>query len=613
MQVADVVKFVINKVKIVLMKRLDRKLCALFAAVLLLLPAVSCKKESNEVQSILFTNITSNKLTLTEGGDFRVKYVVEPYHLQESAVLEWTTSKKDVASVRNGRITALQPGRTQITATCGNATAFINVEVVKLDVTSFRMPTSISGYVGAPVKVDVTDISPEDATVSNIDWEMTDESIATCEVDGDNLYVTGVKQGSTKLVGNGLDITRECTVTIKEYIPVTSVTVTLDKSSIGVGSSTSVSLSVLPSDASIKDVEWRLSPSSLATFDEKTMTITAGDTQGKVTLTATATGNEVSGSAELTITPPVATGIKVKRVNGNGAECCISPDGSFSQPKTVQLIAEITPAAAQNNKVTWKSHNTSRATVDQNGVVTATGHGGVLIEAECDGVKGYIEIGSIRKSSAMWVAYNTSPYFTNSYEITSLTRVFGGASFAIADPAGKIIDQNGRSSYVGMYPKVNGQFYQPKVTFPANVIQLSDTETTSSSCYITMSIRGAHSAAPITVDMGYGNPVTVSLTSGIKSFTLKYVVPQHVNNGETIKIKRPTYYADEYTIFANMGQYDPTESSLTRIVDCINSDITNLVDGCTLTISPTTPKGTYVISVDPNQYKDPASFTLIVQ
>lgn len=610
---ADVVKFVINNVKIVLMNRLDRKLCALFAAALLLLPAVSCKKESNEVQSILFTNITSNKLTLTEGDDFRVKYVVEPYHLQESAVLEWTTSKKDVASVKNGRIKALKPGRTQITATCGNATAFINVEVVKLDVTSFGIPTSISGYVEAPVKVDVTDICPEEATVSNIDWEMNDESVAVCYVEDGDLYVKGLKTGTAKLIGNGLDITRECTVTIKEYIPVNSVTVTLGKPSIGVGSSTSVSLSVLPSDASIKDVEWRLSPSSLATFDEKTMTITAGDTPGKVTLTATATGNEVSGSAELTITPPVATGIKVKRVNGNGAECCISPDGSFSQPKTVQLIAEITPAAAQNNKVTWKSHNTTRATVDQNGVVTAIGHGGVLIEAECDGVKGYITIGSVRKSSAMWVAYNTNPYFTNSYEITSLTRVFGGASFVVIDPAGLIINQDGKSDYVGMYPIVNGQFYQPKVTFPANVVQLSDTETLSSCCYITMSIRGAHSAAPITVDMGYGNPVTVSLISGIKSFTLTYVVPQHVNNGETITIKRPKYYADEYTIFANMGQYDPTESSLTRTVYCINSGTTNLVDGYTLTISPTTPKGSYVISVDPKHYADPASFTLIIE
>lgn len=574
---------------------------------------ISCEKETNEVHSILFTNVSSNKLTLTEGESFKVKYIVEPYELQETAVIEWTTSKKSIASVRNGKITAGEPGKAQITATCGKATAIINVQVVSMDVTSFKLPTSVSGYVGAPVKVDVTDIQPEEASLSNIGWKIVDESIATCEVDGDNLYVTGVKPGSTKLVGNGLDITRECTVTINEYIPVTSVTVTLGKSSIGVGSSTSVSLSVLPSNASIKDVEWRLSPSSLATFDEKAMIITAGDSPGKVTITATAAGKEAVGSAELTITPPVASVIKVKRVNGNGAECCISPDGSFSQPKTVQLIAEITPAAAQNNKVSWKSHDTTRATVDQNGVVTAIGHGGVLIEAECDGVKGYITIGSVRKSSAMWVAYNTSPYFTDSYEITSLTRVFGGASFAIADPAGLIINQDGKSDYVGMYPIVNGQFYQPKVTFPANVVQLSDTETISSCCYVTMSIRGAHSAAPITVDMGYGNKVTVSLTSGIKSFTLKDVVPQHVNNGETITIKRPTYYPDEYTIFANMGQFDSNESSLTRTVDCINSGTTNLVDGCTLTISPTTPKGTYVISVDPEHYADPASFTLIVQ
>lgn len=47
----DVIKFVINKVKIVLMNRLDRKLCALFAAVLVLLPAaVSCKKDKQPEQ-----------------------------------------------------------------------------------------------------------------------------------------------------------------------------------------------------------------------------------------------------------------------------------------------------------------------------------------------------------------------------------------------------------------------------------------------------------------------------------------------------------------------------------------------------------------------------------
>ena len=576
-----------------------------------------CKKEdSNVVQSIKFTNVENGRLTLLIGEDFRVKYTVEPASLQETAVLEWTSSKEDVASVRNGRISANEEGKATITATCGNATATISVEVEAVDVTDFKLPSSVSGYVGAPVKVDVTGIEPEGASVASITWSMADESIATCYVDGGDLYVTGVKLGTTKLIGEGLDVKRECTVTVREYVPVKSIKVTLGKSSIGATSSTSVSLSVLPSNASVKDVRWTVSPSSYAEFNESSMTITAGTNPGTVTITATAVNDNVSGSAELTITPPVATGIKVKRVNGNGAECCISPDGSFSQPKTVQLIAEITPAAAQNNKVTWKSYDTTKATVDQNGVVTAIGHGGVLIEAECDGVKGYITIGSVRKSSAMWVAYNENPYFTNSHQITSLTRVFGGKSFVVIDPAGLIINQNGKSDYVGMYPLVNGQFYQPKVTFPANVVQLSDTETLSNCCYVTMSVRGAHTAAPITVNMGYGNEVTLDLTSGIKTFSLLYGTsqePSHtVANGGTLTLERQIWDYS-YQIYANLNQYVHNDWDQSVTGSFINSGDTNLVNGSKLTITSSTPKGTYLISVDPNQYKDPASFTLIIK
>ena len=89
-----------------------------------------CKKEDPDVvQSIKFTNVDNGRLTLLVGEDFRVKYTVEPASLQETAVLEWTSSKEDVASVRNGRISANEEGKATITATCGNATATISVEV----------------------------------------------------------------------------------------------------------------------------------------------------------------------------------------------------------------------------------------------------------------------------------------------------------------------------------------------------------------------------------------------------------------------------------------------------------------------------------------------------
>lgn len=581
-----------------------------------------CKKEDPDVvQSIEFTNVDNGKLTLLVGEDFRVKYTVEPASLQETAVLEWTSSKEDVASVRNGRISANEEGKATITATCGNATATISVEVEAVDVTDFKLPSSVSGYVGAPVKVEVTGIEPEGGSISSITWSMADESIATCHIDAGELYVTGVKQGTTKLIGEGLDVKRECSVTVKEYIPVQSVKVTLGKNSIGATSSTSVSLSVLPSNASVKDVRWTVSPSSYAEFDESSMTITAGENPGTVTITATAVNENVSGSAELTITPLAVETLKVKLPKGTASYCCISPDGSFSQPKTIQLTAEITPAAAKDSKITWKSHDTSRATVDQNGVVTATGHGGVLIEAECQGVKGYIHIGSVKKSSAMWKAYDT---WRNGHELSSITRVYGIKSFCIIDPAGMITDEEGDIDYVGMYPAVNGQFYQPNLTLPANVTTDPSTGTYDNICGIDLRIKGAHSAAPITVDMGYGNKVTVNLTSGIKTFSICSEwgpkTPDYtVTNGGTLKIKRPeasSYFGEqskEYFIYVNLNQYVRFENDYTNTIKCTNSGTTNLVDGYTLTIKSSTPKGSYVISADPAQYVDLASFTLIIE
>jgi hypothetical protein len=131
-----------------------------------------------------------------------------------------------------------------------------------------------------------------------------------------------------------------------------------------------------------------------------------------------------------------------------------------------------------------------------------------------------------------------------------------------------------------------------------------------------MSIRGAHSAAPITVDMGYGNEVTVELTSGIKTFSLLSGTsqePSHtVANGGTITLERQSWDYS-YQIYANLNQYVSNDWNQSVTGSFINSGATTLVNGSKLTINRDTPKGTYLISVDPNQYKDPASFTLIIK
>ena len=594
-----------------------RRVFAIMTTVAFLL--ASCKKEdSNVVQSIQFTNVENGRLTLLVGENFRVKYTVEPASLQETAVLEWTSSKEDVASVRNGRISANEEGKATITAKCGNATATISVEVETVDVTDFKLPSSVSGYIDAPVKVDVTGIEPEGGSISSIVWSMADESIATCHIDAGDLYVTGVKQGTTKLIGEGLDVKRECSVTVKEYIPVQSITVTLGKSSISQTASTTVSLNVLPSNASVKDVRWTVSPSSYAEFDEAAMKITAGNTSGTVTITATSLNDNVSGSAELTITDPIPESVAVKAVSG-ATGLFLSPDGSVgSYPKTSQLKAEVTPASFSNKNITWKSHDTSRATVDENGLVTATGHGSVMIEADCGGVKGYLVIRSVKRSAVQWRAYDSSLYHADVTEVTSITCPFGGQTFYICDPAGVYTNEEGKRDYAGLYLYTNGDYVMPKITLPANVTLLSDTDVSTYACCITFKPTAPMSASPITVDMGIGNPVTVKLTSGINSFSLlknDSIRSAHdVANGGTITLERPTYSEETCRIYGNRNQNYTSGFDFSRPLWCTNSGTATLVKGQYLTITPSTPKGTYVISPDPSEYNPSyASFTLIIK
>lgn len=589
-----------------------RKLLAILTTVAVLL--AGCKKEDPDVvQSIEFTNVDNGRLTLLVGEDFRVKYTVEPASLQETAVLEWTSSKEDVASVRNGRISANEEGKATITATCGNATATISVEVESVDVTDFKLPSSVSSYVGAPIKVDVTGIEPEGASVTSITWTMSDESVATCHVDGGDLYVTGVKQGTTKLIGEGLDVKRECTVTVREYVPVQSVSVTLGKSSIGATSSTSVSLSVLPSNASVKDVRWTVSPSSYAEFDESSMTITAGTNPGTVTITATAVNDNVSGSAELTITPPTITGLEVKGLSKFPYHN-ICPDGSVTDyPKTVQLTAEITPAVAANGrKVTWRSFDTSRATVDENGLVTAKGHGAVMIQAECDGFKDSYVVRSWKKSEVSWCAYTSS---NSSGLITSIEKP-SSFGFYIYDPAHFYVDDKGKThAPVNTVYQTESGWYNITYNVPQG-IYVNDAE------YLGVALLDytptSEVTGTITADMGIGPKFSINVVHKVQSITARTSGGKElftVAKGGTYTINKSSLPSTStvYDIYHNTySSYSPQTSASGGYYTCSNS---SLISGGNLKLSSSTPKGTYTFNVSwPGKLNlGPVSFTLVIQ
>ena len=361
----------------------------------------SCEKEVEGVTEIIFTNVRSGKIKLSVGEEFAVKYLVMPEHLQETAEIDWETSDRKVARVRKGVIEAEGPGEATITASSGDTKATVLVTVTAVQVEDLDFPSeAIEVYLGATVEVSFKNVTPADASLTTVEWEVKDygNGDATVEADDDCIYITGTETGVAELYGyiDGVEIGHQ-EIVIKERIPVTSVSVTLSKPSVTFGESLTVSAYVQPSNASLKDVAITCTPSNLATVSGNT--ITAGNQAGKVTVRATADG--VSGTAEFEIVPPpLKLTIKGEGFGDGNSYNFLSPDtGVGDFPTSARLVLSANYEGVDLSKAVWTSSDANIVKVDTDGKVTGMGHGTAVVTAEVDGVKATYTVRSVKKSS----------------------------------------------------------------------------------------------------------------------------------------------------------------------------------------------------------------------
>lgn len=395
---------------------------------------ISCQeKDVVEVTEIVFTNLSTGKKTLTVGEEFKIKWVVVPEQLQETAEIFWETSDRKVAKVKKGVIEATGPGEATITATSGKAKTSVLVKVDAVQVESLEFPHFIQVYQDATVEVKFNNVEPEDASLTTVEWEVeTYESggDATVEADVDCIYVTGTEEGIVTLYGrvDGVVIGL-CEIEIRKRIPVESVTVTLSKSSVQFGESLTVSTYVSPSNASLKDANITCSPASYVTVEGNT--ITAGETAGTVTVYAMADG--VTGSAEFEIVPPpLELTIECSDLKYYNF---LSPDGSLEDyPESAQLTLKANYDIDLSSAV-WKSSNPAIVSVDANGLVKGVGHGWAIISATVDGVEESIIVRSVKKSSLSLCIYEYNGAGDTKIRLTSLQAPYNMIGAYCADPA----------------------------------------------------------------------------------------------------------------------------------------------------------------------------------
>ena len=142
-------------------------------------------------------------------------------------------------------------------------------------------------------------VSPSDATNKNVTWKSSNTSVATVS----NGVVKAVSAGSATITVTTDDggKTATCKVTVSNPNTTVSVTgVELDKSTIAIakGSSSSLTATVSPSNATNKNVTWKSSDTSVATVSNGTVT---GVSEGTAVITVTTVDGAKNATCIVTV------------------------------------------------------------------------------------------------------------------------------------------------------------------------------------------------------------------------------------------------------------------------------------------------------------------------
>ena len=207
-------------------------------------------------------------------------------------------------------------------------------------------------------------ISPANAADQSVVWSSSDETVATVSSNG---KVTAKAVGNAIVTctandGSGVKVT--CAVTVR--IPVSSITLNKSEISLNVNGQEQLTATVLPNDATNKNVIWSSDQESVATVDSMGKVTAKGG--GTATIICTADdGSGVKATCVVTVRIPVSSITLNKTVV------------SLKVNKQEQLTATVLPEDATEKSVTWMSDKESVATIDHFGKVKAISAGTATI------------------------------------------------------------------------------------------------------------------------------------------------------------------------------------------------------------------------------------------
>lgn len=321
----------------------------------------SCTVEVVQLATSVELDFTG--ITLNAGKTKTLVATVKPTTASDRSVT-WKSSNKSVATVSSkGVVTAVASGTANITATSGDGNAVVTCKVT---VTQPATGVSLSAKsakvaIGKTTTLTAT-VKPDNAYNKAVTWKSSNTAVATVSETG---VVKGIKAGTAKITATTSDnkFTATCTVTV--YTAVKSVKLNKTSLTLKYGSSTTITPTVSPSNATYKTVTWKSSDKDVVTVDANGKVKAVG--VGYAVVTATTTQGSKTATCQINVVKPV-TGVKL-----NKSSIRIEVGDKYT------LTPTISPADASNKTISWKTSDKSVATVSSKGVVTAKKLGKTVI------------------------------------------------------------------------------------------------------------------------------------------------------------------------------------------------------------------------------------------
>lgn len=312
-------------------------------------------------------SFTEPEVPLTITPDNFTLKVGETKDLQASVEgVAWSSNKEEIATVNNGKVTAIAEGTAEITATKDNKTAKATVTVTKAENPGPVVEKITLNKTNVDLKINTVETLTSDV---DVDWSSNDESVAVI-VNGANreCNITGLKIGKATITATSKDNKDvKATATINVVNPGEIIN---DDGNAPV---------ILPNVQNITLVQGE---KMLLSANKEVAWLS--DNPSKVEVSANGMLNAVSeGSANIIATAK----------NGKTAAITVTVVNRDSQQGQEVAKLELTPnqpislnvgdkyQVKANESVTWSSGDETIAKIDSEGNITAVGAGTTVIIA----------------------------------------------------------------------------------------------------------------------------------------------------------------------------------------------------------------------------------------